>query len=88
MTPPAPGSVAKYWSPDDRPVPMLLGLFVGIQSLVLCFGFFWPIAWVFPAILGAVTYPRARTRQFALGSFAAACGAAVAVLTAFILAGF
>lgn len=90
MTPdqPVPDSAARGARLDDRPTPMLVGLFVGIQSLALCFLYLWPIAWVFPAILGAATYPWVRTRQFALGSFAAACGAAVAALTEFILVRF
>jgi hypothetical protein len=77
-------------APDDgparyRPIPLLLGLFVGTQTLVLCFGIYWPFAWIFPAILGAATYHWTRTRQFALGAFAAACGASVAALAEFLL---
>jgi hypothetical protein len=68
-----------------RPIPMLLGLFVGTQTLVLCFLYYWPIAWMFPCILGAATYPWVRTRQFGIGAFAAASGAAVLALTGFVL---
>lgn len=69
----------------DKPISLLLGLFAGTLTITLCFGYFWPFAWVFPGILGAATYPWARTRQFGLGAFAAACGAVVAVVTGMIL---
>jgi hypothetical protein len=69
----------------DKPIPLLAGLFAGCMTLALSAVFLWPLAWIFPSILGAATYPWARTRQFAVGSFAAACGAAVAALTAAML---
>jgi hypothetical protein len=53
--------------------------------LALSLVYMWPFAWIFPVLLGGATYPWARTRQFAVGAFAAACGAAVAALTAAIL---
>lgn len=71
--------------PTDKPIPLLGGLFVGTLTIALCVGYYWPFAWILPGLLGAATYPWLRTRQFGLGAFAAACGAAVGVFTEMIL---
>lgn len=83
MTPQVP--VPRRIPPPDEPVLLLTGLFAGCTTLALSFVMLWPFAWIFPAILGAVTYPFVPMRQFAIGSFAAAFGAAIGALTEMVL---
>lgn len=71
--------------PPDEPILLVTGLFAGSMALALCLVILWPIAWIFPTILGAATYPFVATRQLAIGAFAAAFGAAIGVLTEMIL---
>ncbi|MGH3564106.1 MAG: hypothetical protein ACRDTN_20585 [Mycobacterium sp.] len=69
----------------SKPIPLLCGLFVGTVTLLLTLGMYWPFGWIFPSILAAVTYPWKPTRAFAVGAFAAACGAAVAAAVEYAL---
>ncbi|MCG5431707.1 hypothetical protein LV457_05295 [Mycobacterium sp. MYCO198283] len=57
------------------------------MSLMLGFGFLWPLAPALPLALAAVTLPWERTKSFGVGALAAAFGAGVAVLTEYVLLG-
>ncbi|KZS69261.1 MAG: hypothetical protein K2X56_04625 [Mycobacterium pseudokansasii] len=67
-----------YESPFDyarnRPVPLLAGMFVGILSTLLTFGFFWFFAPIFPLFLCGLTMAFKRTKAFSVGAFAAFFG--------------
>lgn len=39
---------------EQHPVALLVGLFTGFASVLLTFGFLWPLAPLFPAVLAGV----------------------------------
>lgn len=67
-----------YISPFDqarkRPVQLLAGLFAGVMSTMLTFGFLWFFAPVFPLLLCGLTMAFRRTTAFSVGAFAAFFG--------------
>lgn len=79
------GPVPRRTRPRDEPILLLTGLFAGSMTLALSLVMLWPVAWIFPAILGAIAYPFVPARQFAIGAFAAAFGAAIGIFIEMIL---
>jgi uncharacterized membrane protein YfcA len=57
-----------------RPVQLLAGLFVGVLSTILTFGFLWFFAPVLPLVLCGATMAFRRTTAFSMGAFAAFFG--------------
>ncbi|AQT78404.1 hypothetical protein B1R94_02860 [Mycolicibacterium litorale] len=41
---------------DQQPIPLLAGMFVGFASVLLTFGFLWPFAPLFPAVVAAIAW--------------------------------
>jgi hypothetical protein len=58
----------------QRPVQLIAGLFGGIMSTLLTFGYLWFFAPVFPLILCGATMAFRRTTAFSVGAFAAFFG--------------
>lgn len=58
----------------ERPVQLVVGLFVGVMSTMLTFGFLWFFAPIFPLMLCGLTMAFRRTTAFSVGAFAAFFG--------------
>ncbi|OMC48395.1 hypothetical protein A5744_05225 [Mycobacterium sp. IS-1264] len=58
----------------ERPVQLVAGLFVGVMSTMLTFGFLWFFAPIFPLMLCGLTMAFRRTSAFSVGAFAAFFG--------------
>jgi uncharacterized membrane protein YfcA len=58
----------------QRPVQLVAGLFVGVLSTILTFGFLWFFAPVLPLVLCGATMAFRRTTAFSMGAFAAFFG--------------
>jgi len=67
------------------PTAVLIGLVVGIICTFVAGVYFWFYAPLLPFVVGAVTVLFRRTRAFALGVLAAACGAVVFLVTLLLL---
>lgn len=57
-----------------RPVQLLAGLFAGVLSTLLTFGYLWFFAPIFPLMLCGVTMAFRRTTAFSMGAYAAFFG--------------
>ncbi len=70
---------------DQHPIAMLTGLFVGFASVILTFGFLWPLAPLFPAAVAAAAsvLPFKNHWYVARGAFYACLGV-VAFEAAFV----
>ncbi|KLO26666.1 hypothetical protein [Mycobacterium haemophilum] len=62
-----------------RPVQLLAGLFVGVLSTLLTFGYLWFFAPICPLMLCGVTMAFQRTTAFSMGAYAAFFGVFVFV---------
>lgn len=58
----------------QRPVPLLAGMFVGVLSTMLTFGYLWFLAPILPLMLCGATMAFRRTTAFSVGAFAAFFG--------------
>lgn len=58
----------------ERPVQLVSGLFAGVMSTMLTFGYLWFFAPIFPLILCGITMAFRRTTAFSVGVFAAFFG--------------
>jgi hypothetical protein len=58
----------------QRPVQLVAGLFTGVISTLLTFGYLWFFAPIFPLILCGATMAFRRTTAFSVGAFAAFFG--------------
>ncbi|ORV56722.1 hypothetical protein AWC06_00390 [Mycobacterium fragae] len=58
----------------QRPVQLLAGLFTGVLSTVLTFGYLWFFAPILPLMLCGATMAFRRTTAFSMGAFAAFFG--------------
>lgn len=69
---------SSYQSPFDyarkRPGQLLAGLFSGLVSTILTFGYFWFFAPILPLFLCGFTMAFERTQAFSVGAFAAFFG--------------
>jgi hypothetical protein len=65
--------------PEQHPVALLVGLFSGFTSVILTFGFLWPFAPLFPAVVAAIAavLPFKNHRDAARGAFYACLGVVV-----------
>jgi hypothetical protein len=61
---------------DQHPIALLAGLFIGFASVILTFGFLWPVAPLFPAVIAglAAVLPFKNHWHFARGAFYACLG--------------
>lgn len=73
------GYVGPFDQARQRPVQLVAGLFVGVMSTMLTFGFLWFFAPIFPLILCGSTMAFRRTTAFSVGAFAAFFGVSIFV---------
>lgn len=59
---------------QDHPLQLLAGLFSGVMSTILTFGFFWFFAPVLPLLLWLITMKFRPTKAFSVGTLAAFAG--------------
>lgn len=59
---------------QDHPLQLLVGLFTGVISTLLTFGFFWFFAPALPLVLWAITMKFRSTKAFSVGALAAFAG--------------
>ena len=73
-TPPPPTDVSAL--ADQHPAALLAGLFVGFASVILTFGYLWPFAPLFPAVVAALAsvLPFKNHRHVARGACYACLG--------------
>jgi hypothetical protein len=50
---PPPDTPENLGLEEQHPIALLAGLFVGFASVILTFGFLWPFAPLFPAVVAA-----------------------------------
>lgn len=68
------GYVGPFDLARKRPAQLVAGLFVGVMSTMLTFGYLWFFAPVFPLFLCGLTMAFRRTTAFSVGAFAAFFG--------------
>ncbi|ORB54644.1 hypothetical protein BST42_07445 [Mycolicibacterium rhodesiae] len=79
MVTPSPAPDSTPALEEQHPIPLLIGLFVGFASVVLTFGFLWPLAPLFPAVVAGASavLPFKNHWHVARGAFYACLGVAV-----------
>ncbi|CDO89181.1 hypothetical protein BN973_03553 [Mycobacterium triplex] len=59
---------------QKHPIQLLAGLFTGVMSTLLTFGWLWIFAPILPLILWGITIRFRRTKAFSVGALAAFAG--------------